>query len=98
MLKNKLYYYPFYCFRHFPDLQSGLLELMSDICGDRSIQVYEDYNKACEAGEAMLSDDDDFGILVIDKTCGFLKAYEYNNPRGWQILSDGIQKFIKIRG
>ncbi len=98
MLKNKLYYYPFYCFRHSPDIESGLLELMSDVCGDRPVVVYEDYNTACEAGEEMLCDDDTYGILVFDKTSGFIKLYEQDKKIHWKILHDTIEKFIEIRG
>lgn len=98
MLKNKLYYYPFYCFRHFPDLESGLLELISDICGDRPIKLYEDYDIACKAGEEMLCDDDTYGILVFDKTKGFIDVYEHSQKTHWKILHDTIEKFIEIRG
>lgn len=98
MLKNKLYYYPFYCFRHFPDLESGLLELISDICGDRPIKLYEDYDIACKAGEEMLCDDDTYGILVFDKTKGFIDVYEHSQKTHWKILHDTIEKFIEIGG
>ena len=98
MLKNKLYYYPFYCFRHFPDIESGLLEIMNDVCGDRPVVVYEDYNTACKAGEEMLSDDDTYGILIFDKTSGFIKLYEQDKKTHWKILHDTIEKFIEIRG
>ena len=98
MLKNKLYYYPFYCLRHFPDLESGLLELMSDICGDRPVILYEDYNTACEAGEEMLCDDDTYGILVFDKTSGFIKLYEKDHKSNWKILTNNIEEFVEIRG
>ena len=98
MLKNKLYYYPFYCLRHFPDLESGLLELMSDICGDRPIKLYEDYDIACKAGEEMLCDDDTYGILVFDKTKGFIDVYEHSQKTHWKILHDTIEKFIEIGG
>lgn len=98
MLKNKLYYYPFYCFRHFPDLESGLLELISDICGDRPIKLYENYDIACKAGEEMLCDDDTYGILVFDKTKGFIDVYEHSQKTHWKILHDTIEKFIEIGG
>jgi hypothetical protein len=98
MLKNKLYYYPFYCLRHFPDLESGLLELMSDICGDRPVILYEDYDIACKAGEEMLCDDDTYGILVFDKTKGFIDVYEQSQKTHWKILHDTIEKFVEIRG
>ena len=98
MLKNKLYYYPFYCLRHFPDLESGLLELISDICGDRPIKLYENYDIACKAGEEMLCDDDTYGILVFDKTKGFIDVYEHSQKTHWKILHDTIEKFIEIGG
>ena len=98
MLKNKLYYYPFYCFRHFPDIESGLLELIHDICGDRPIKLYENYNTACKAGEEMLCDDDTYGILVFDKTTGFIKVYEQSQKIHWKILHDTIEKFVEIGG
>lgn len=46
----------------------------------------------------MLSDDDTYGILIFDKTSGFIKLYEQNKKTHWKILHDTIEKFIEIRG
>jgi hypothetical protein len=70
---------------------------MNDVCKDRPVRLYEDYNTACQVGEEMLCDDDTYGILVFDKTNGFIKLYEKSHKSNWEILTNSIEEFVEIR-
>ena len=97
-IENKIYYYPYYCYRHFPSLEDGLVEILNGIIMFGKIEIYQNLDNAIKAGEEMLCDDDTYGILVIDLTHGFPRVDEYPRKQPWtgkNITHDFI-KFLKI--
>lgn len=74
-LKDKKYYKPIYCYRHWPDTDDIYKYIIQDLVRHGKITLYEDINKAREVGRAELCDDDCYGIAVFDFTQGSCKIY-----------------------
>lgn len=96
-IENKIYYYPYYCYRHFPSLEDGLVDIINTIANVGKIAIYQNLENASKAGNEMLCDDDTFGILVIDCRSGAPKIKENPEQRWGKILSFDFRKFLEIK-
>ena len=98
-IENKIYYYPYYCYRHFPSLEDGLVEILDGIINHEKIGIYQNLENAAKAGNEMLCDDDTFGILIIDFSSGFPKVADYPRKQPWmgKIISYDFRNFLEIR-
>lgn len=96
-IENKVYYYPYYCYRHFPSLEDGLVEIIGDIALHGKIGVYQNLENATNAGREMLCDDDTFGILVIDCRWGYPKIKENPEQKWGKLLTWKFLEFLEIR-
>lgn len=98
-IENKVYYYPYYCYRHHPNLEDGLVDLLDSVVRNQKIGIYQNLENAAKAGNEMLCDDDTYGILIIDMTSGFPKVAEYPRKQPWmgKIISFNFREFLEIR-
>ena len=92
-----IYYFPYYCYRSFPNLTRGIVEILCDITIAGKIKIYKTLNNAITAGEEMLCDDDDFGILVIDCTDGVPAIKENPTDLYKHYLPFDFTKFFDIQ-
>ena len=92
-----IYYFPYYCYRSFPELTRGIIEILNNITISGKIKVYQNLDNAIIAGEEMLCDDDDFGILVIDCTNGVPAIKENPNDLYSHYLVFDFTKFFDIQ-
>lgn len=96
-IENKIYYYPYYCYRHFPCLQDGVIEFFNKIIRGKKVGIYQNRENAVKAGEEMLSGDDAFGIFVIDWRDGFPKIKENINQIQYKVIANDLKKFVEIK-
>lgn len=77
--EKELYYFPVYCYRHFPSLNDGINEIIENIGSfknvfsgkrdsvkRRKLEVYKNYETARQKGIDMLCDDDTYGVMCLE--------------------------------
>ena len=72
---KETYYFPVYCYRHWPSLADGINEIIRQLGDAHWLEVYTSIEDAEAAGNRMLCDDDCFGIMHIDFDNGMAELF-----------------------